>query len=216
MDLEGKAKGYLAAPEGKGPFSAVVVIHEILGLEDHIRDVAERFAREGFYGLAPDLYRGRAARTFDEGRKLRADLDEEKYLGIVRSCISVLNKQERIKRNRIGIVGFCMGGGLSLLAGCSIGYISACVDFYGKIEHADRVAHMKAPFLGIFGEYDDFITPWAEEELKPALQKFGKRFEWKLYPKAPHAFHNDARESYRPDAAKDAFQRTLAFFRKHL
>lgn len=216
MDLEGKAKGYLAAPEGKGPFPGVIIIHEILGLEDHVQDVAERLTREGFYGLAPDLYGGRTARTFDEGRKLRADLDEEKYLGIVRACISVLNKQEKIKRNRIGIVGFCMGGGLSLLAGCSIGYIGACVDFYGKIEHAERVAHMKAPFLGIFGEDDEFITPWALEELKPALQRFGKRFEWKVYPKAPHAFHNDTRESYRPDAAKDAWERTLAFFRKHL
>ncbi len=216
LDLEGKGKGYLAAPEGPGPFPGVIVIHEILGLDDHIRDVAERFAREGFYGLAPDLYGGRVARTFEEGRKLRNELDEERYLSVVRSAIAVLNKQGTIKKNRIGIVGFCMGGGLALLAGCGIGYIGACVDFYGKIEHADRVAHMKAPFLGIFGGYDEFIISWAEEELKPALQKYGKRFDWKVYPKAPHAFHNDTRESYRPDAAKDAWQRTLAFFRKHL
>lgn len=216
MDLEGKGRGFLSVPDGGGPFPAVIVIHEILGLDDHIRSVARRFSKEGLYGLAPDLYGGRVAKSFEEGRKLRAELEEDRYLSMVRASISVLNKQAGIKRGRIGIVGFCMGGGLSLLAGCSIGYLMACVDFYGKIEHAERVVNMKCPFLGIFGEYDEFITPWAEEELKPELQRYGKRFEWKVYPKAPHAFHNDTKESYRPEAAKDAWQRTVAFFRKHL
>ncbi len=216
MDLEGRGKGFMAVPDGPGPSPGVIVIHEILGLEDHIREVARRFAREGFIALAPDLYGGRVAKSFDEGRRLRAELEEEKYLGMVRAAISVLNKREGIKRGRVGIVGFCMGGGLALLAGCSIGQVMATVDFYGRIERAERVANMRSPFLGLFGEFDEFITPWAEQELRPALQKYGRRFEWKVYPKTPHAFHNDRRDSYRPDAAKDAWQRTVAFFRNHL
>ncbi len=215
--LSGGADAYLALPAGSAKSGAVIVIHEIFGLVEHIKNVAKRFADLGFVGLAPDLYEGKVASSQEEGRKIRGEvMTEPKYLGIIDDSIAFLNNHPGVDQGKIGIVGFCMGGGFSLLAACHRPAIKACVIFYGRIENPDLVRNVEAPVLGIFGEADEFITPWAQNELAPTMKKYGKNFEMHVYSQAPHAFFNDTRDRFRADAAKDAWKRTITFFSTYL
>lgn len=210
-------KGFLANPREAGKYPAAIVIHEIWGLVDHIKDVASRLAREGYVALAVDLFEEKTVAKLEEGRGLREKFTEEKILGDLNGGFNCLKTLSFVNQSRIGSVGFCMGGGLSLLLACHNRELAAAVVFYGRNPSPiDLVKNVQCPILGNYAGADLAITESDINLLKQTLTKYGKVFDIKVYPGAPHAFFNDTRESYRPEAAKDAWERTLRFFSKQL
>ncbi len=207
------ADGYLARPAHDGP--GLVVIQEWWGLNTHIERVADRYAREGFVALAPDLYHGTVTKSPDEAGKLLMALDIARADADLRGSVAHLRA---LTGRAVGVIGFCMGGALSLFAACSNGSdVGACVIYYGghpKVRYDyDR---LKAPVLGHWAEDDD----WANANravVEAELQRRGHAHEFHAYKGTRHAFFNDERpEVYDKGAAELSFARTLAFFRKHL
>jgi carboxymethylenebutenolidase len=210
-------KGFLAKPREAGTYPGVIVIHEIWGLVDHIKDVASRLANEGYVALAVDLFEEKIVTKLEEGRVLREKFSEEKILADLNGAFNYLKNLSYVKPNRIGSVGFCMGGGLSLLLACHNTELAAPVIFYGRNPSPiELVKNLQSPILGNYAGADMAITESDINLLKQTLTKYGKRFDIKIYPGAPHAFFNDTSASYRPEAAKDAWKRTLNFFNKEL
>jgi carboxymethylenebutenolidase len=213
----GKTGGFLAEPGASGKYPGVIVIHEVWGLVDHIKDVSMKLAREGYVTLAVDLFDGKTLTKLEDGRKLREQLTEEKILADLNSGHAYLKTLKNVKPHRIGSVGFCMGGGLSLLLACHNPEIAAAVVFYGRNPSPiDLVRNLRCPLLGNYAGADVAITEADINLLKETLKKYGIAFDIKTYPGAPHGFFNDTRESYRPDAAKDVWERVLTFFGKYL
>jgi len=213
----GEAEGYLSVPEsGAGP--GVVVIQEWWGLVPHIRDVADRLAAEGFVALAPDLYHGESTRSPDEAGKLMMALDIERAERDLRGAVEFLLAHPAVNSESVGTVGFCMGGVLSLYAAAKNERVGACVVFYGIHPKVNPpLERLRAPVLGFYAEKDQFVPPAAARALEERLKSLGKRAEFHIYPGADHAFFNDTRpEVYDAGAARDAWQRTLDFFRQHL
>jgi carboxymethylenebutenolidase len=209
--------GYLAKPaSGTGP--GVIVIQEWWGLVPHIEDVADRFARDGFHALAPDLYHGEKATGPDQAGKLMMALDIDRAAKDLAGAIDYLKAQPGVTGSTVGTVGFCMGGALSLFAASKNPEVGACVVFYGghpKV-HPDLPA-LQAPVLGIWAGKDGFVTPDVVKQLDQRLTQLGKPHEFHTYPNADHAFFNDTRkEVHDPAASKDAWNRTLAFLRREL
>lgn len=214
---QGKTDGFLTAPKASGKYPGVIVIHEIFGLVDHIKDVSMRLAREGYVTLAVDLFEGKTLTKLEDGRKLREQLTEEKILAELNGGHAYLKTMKNVNPKRIGSIGFCMGGGLSLLLACHNPEIAAAVIFYGRNPSPiDLVKNVQCPTLGNYAGADQAITEADINLLKETLTKYGKTSDIKTYQDAPHGFFNDTRESYRPDAAKDAWQRTLKFYSKYL
>jgi carboxymethylenebutenolidase len=210
--------GYLARPAGAGPFPGVVVIQEWWGLNDHIKDVTDRFAREGFVALAPDLYRGQVALEPDEARKLAMELTHPRAIQDIQGAVTYLLAQPIVEPKKAGVVGFCMGGGLTLLMSHAGKNLGAAVVFYGRGELDDATAAQVAvPLLGLFGEADQGIPVETVRANERILKAHGKTSEFVIYPGAPHAFFNDDRPHiYYKEAAEDAWRRTLAWFREYL
>ncbi len=211
--------GYLARPGDGATHPGVVVIQEWWGLVPHIKDVADRFAREGFVALAPDLYHGTAASEPDAAGKLMMALRLDEAAKDLDGAVRFLLAHEATGGQKAGIIGFCMGGGLSLYEAChNAGAFGACVDFYGVFEGSDsQLESLQAPLLGIFAEDDQWAPPAQVNALKARLDALGKQAEVHVYPGCDHAFFNDTNTAvYKADAAQDAWRRTLAFFRRHL
>lgn len=212
-----KTAGFLARPKNAGRCPAVIVIHEIWGVVDHIKDVSRRLASEGYVALAVDLFGGKTISSLEEGRRLREELSEERIMKDLKGAFDYLQSLEYVQQKRIGSIGFCMGGGLSLLLACRNRELAAAVVFYGRNPSPiDLVKNIQCPVLGNYAGADMAIKESDINLLKEAMTKYGKVFDIKVYPGAPHAFFNDTRESYRPEAAKDAWKRTLGFFNKYL
>lgn len=213
----GNTGGYLATPkQGNGP--GVIVIQEWWGLVDHIKDVCDRFADEGFVALAPDLYHGKATKSPDEAGKLMMAMridEAEKDLG---AAVQYLLTSDSTTSKQIGVAGFCMGGALALYTATKNPNIGACVVFYGghpKVK--PDLPNLHAPVLGLYGEKDGSVTPALAHDLERQVKELGKQIEVKIYPGAQHAFFNDTRpEVYNAEASADAWQRTIAFLRRHL
>jgi carboxymethylenebutenolidase len=207
--------GYLARPKAAGPFAGLVVIQEWWGLVPHIKNVAERFAAEGYLTIAPDLYHGQLAAEPDGAMQLARSLAWESALHDLRATAKHLAAMPECN-GKIASVGFCLGGGLSYRFAAHSGELDAAVIFYGsspnQIEEASRVT---CPLLGHYGEADTRITE-AMPALVEELHKYGKSVETHVYPEAPHAFFNDEAPSYRAEAAQLAWQRTLDFFKRTL
>jgi carboxymethylenebutenolidase len=213
----GEAEGYLAVPEsGAGP--GVVVIQEWWGLVPHVKDVADRFAAEGFVALAPDLYHGERAASPDEAGKLMMALDIDRTERDLRGAIDFLLAHTAASSASVGTVGFCMGGVLSLYAAAKNERVGACVVFYGIHPKVNPpLERLRAPVLGLYAERDQFVPPAAVRELEERLRSLGKQAEMHIYPGTDHAFFNDTRpEVYDPQAARDAWRRTIDFFRQNL
>lgn len=216
-NAEKKTEGFLTRPKNAGSYPAVIVIHEIWGVVDHIRDVSRRLASEGYVALAVDLFGGRTVSKLEEGRRLREELSEEKIMGDLEAGFDYLQSLKYVHPKRIGSVGFCMGGGLSLLLACHNKDLAAAVVFYGRNPSPiDLVKNIKCPILGNYAGADMAISESDINLLKETLTKYGKVFDIKVYSGAPHAFFNDTRESYRPEAAEDAWKRTLGSFDRYL
>lgn len=209
--------GYLALPDDKGKHPAVVLIQEWWGLVPHIKDVAERFAREGFVALAPDLYHGEKTTEPDEARKLAMALDKQRAVAEIAAGTHYLQKMANVEPKKIGVVGWCMGGGLALSTAVHDGDIGAAVAFYGRPLDAQDTANLHVPILGLYGERDHGISTQAVHEFEKELEQARVPHDIHIYPGAGHAFFNDARsDSFKPDAARDAWTRTLEWFRKYL
>ena len=210
-------EGYLAKPaSGTGP--GVIVLQEWWGLVPHIEDIANRFAAEGFVALAPDLYHGEKATGPDQAGKLMMALDIGRAEKDLRGAVRYLLGHKAVEGGRVGTVGFCMGGVLSLYAASKNEQVGACVVFYGihpKVE--PDFGNLRAPVLGLYAEKDQFVPPEAVRALEEKMSEHGKSIETHIYPGTDHAFFNDTRpEVYDADAAADAWRRTIEFFRKHL
>ncbi|MBW4468233.1 MAG: dienelactone hydrolase family protein [Pegethrix bostrychoides GSE-TBD4-15B] len=204
--------GYLALPKNSNGMG-VIVIQEWWGLVPHIKDVAERFAAAGYVTLAPDIYNGTTTKSPDEAQRLFMALNIEKAAQELESAIDCVLKHPSVKINKLGVVGFCMGGQLALLAATTSEHVGAVVDFYGVHPNVSPdFSRLTAPVLGLFGETDDFVPPATVLQLEAAIQQAGGSIESHSYPGAGHAFFNDSRpEAYRVDAATDAWQRVLTF-----
>jgi carboxymethylenebutenolidase len=213
--------GYLTRPKGDGSRPAVVVIHPWSGIDEHTRDVARRFAKAGYVALAPDLFSrvgGTSSYPTREaaiaaGRKLTNDMIAQD----LSASTSYLKTQNFVRPAKIGVIGFCWGGGKALMFTTRSKDIASSVIYYGENpENLEDVKNINAPVLGSYGGDDPRITSEVPK-LEEAMKKYGKSFEYKIYPGAPHSFNSDDNpRSYREEAAKDAWARTLDFFQKHL
>jgi carboxymethylenebutenolidase len=217
VTTHGKTRGFLSIPTQIGKYPGVIVIHEIWGLVDHIKDVTMRLAREGYAALAVDLFDGKTLTKLEEGRKFREQFTQEKVLAHLNGGHSYLKTLKNINSKRIGSIGFCMGGGLSLLLACHNSEIAAAVVFYGRNPTPmDLLKNLQCPVLGNYAGADLAMSEADVKLLEGTLTKYGKIFDIKTYPGAPHGFFNDTRENYRPGAAKDAWERTIRFFGEYL
>ena len=213
----GTSTGYLAVPaSGKGP--GVVVIQEWWGLVAHIKHVCDRFAGEGFVAMAPDVYHGEVAKSPDEAGKkmmaLRIDEAEKDLSGATNYLID----HAATTGNKVGTIGFCMGGALSLYAATKNANVGACIVFYGIHPNVKPdLPNLQSPVLGIYAERDKSVPPSVVQDLERQLKSLGKSVETHIYPGTDHAFFNDTRpEVYNGEAATDAWRRVIEFFRKHL
>jgi len=213
----GKANGYLAIPE-KGTGPGVIVIQEWWGLVDHIKDVCDRFANEGYVALAPDLYHGQSTKSPDEAGKLMMALRIDEAEKDLRGAIQYLLDHEATTGTKAGVIGFCMGGALSLYAASKNPQVGACVVFYGIHPNVKPdLPSLQAPVLGIYAERDQNVPPESVRELERQLKELGKSVEIHIYPDTDHAFFNDQRpDVYNPKAAEDAWRRVIQFFAKYL
>jgi len=231
--------GYLAWPEptgdpssrvSPGPWPGVVLIPDVWGLGELYREFARRLAAEGFCALSIDLHGG-PVEIPDMPRFLR-EMDDRAVLSRVEAGLAELAGHEACRGMPRGVVGFCIGGTYSLLAACSLDGIAAGVAFYGILSHEhgllhdpegldpkrkprsalDAIADLRCPLLGIFGMEDRFVPVDDGRELEARAERAGRPLEVCLYPGAGHAFLNEAREeAYRPEAARDAWERMLGF-----
>ena len=209
--------GYFARPQGAGPFSAVIVIQEWWGLNEHLKNVAERYAREGYVALAPDLYHGNVTADPNEAGKLMGALNREEAVKDLLGAVQHLKGLKEVRGDRIGVTGFCMGGSYALLLPCRTKEIRAAAPYYGEIPDEAALRNLACPILYVYGDADFWITKEEVKLLEASLKKLGKTGEVKIYPGAPHAFFNDTRKDvYRQTEAQDVWRRTLDFFAKHL
>lgn len=210
-------QGYFAAPNaGKG--AAIVVIQEWWGLVQHIEDLVDRFAGEGFLAIAPDLYHGKTAKSPDEAGKMLMELDADRAQKEIAGAGSYLLARPECATKSFGVVGFCMGGALAKYEATKDTNVGGAVSFYGGFKKLQLDwEKLQTPILLIAGENDQGVPAAGERALAEKLTGLGKSAEVKTYPGADHAFFNDTRPRvYNEAAAKDAWATTLAFFRKHL
>jgi len=211
---QGATSAHVALPGEPSSNAAIILIHEWWGINDHIRDIASRYAKVGYACIAPDLFRGKAAKDQEEASRLMHDLATEDGIGIIRAAIAAT--EETYSVGKIGITGYCMGGTFALRAACEIESLAAAAPFYGDIPERTALARLKVPTLFIAGARDGWITPEKVNELKEAAHEYDLPVEVVSYD-ADHAFFNDTRsEVYNPEAATDAWQRVLNFFGKRL
>lgn len=218
-EVDGKPlHGYLARPRAaQGPLPGLIVIHEWWGLNDNIKAMTRRLAGEGYQALAVDLYGGQKADTPDAATKLMNAVLKNMPAGEenLRRAVAF---QEGKGATRLGVIGWCFGGGWSLATTLlAPNKINATVIYYGHLEtDPAKLATIKSPILGFFGAQDQSIPVATVKEFESALKKLGKPVEIHIYEGAGHAFANASGGNYRPEAAKDAWQRTVAFFARHL
>lgn len=220
LNGEIKLTGYLSKPKKKGKYPAIIVIHENRGLNDHTRDVARRFAAEGYVALASDaLSRKGGTAAMDTPEKIReafGSIPSADVMSDLNAGLAFLNKHDNAKKGKLASIGFCWGGARSFLLSTEPNDLKAAVVFYGSPPADDLLAKVHCPVLGIYGETDTRITS-SVPKVAETMTKLGKKYETKIYPGAPHAFFNDTNaERYKPDAAQDAWAQTLAFLKKNV
>ena len=204
-------------PSGKGP--AVVVIQEWWGLVPHIEDLVNRFAAAGFCALAPDLYHGKTTKSPDEAGKLLMEMDAARAEREIAAAGEYLLTRPECSSKSYGVVGFCMGGALAQYTATKEGAkVGAAVSFYGGFKKVPlEWQNLTAPLLLIYGEDDQGVPAADGREREKQLKAMGKKVQLVVYPRANHAFFNDTRkEVYNPEAAQDAWKRTVDWFRTNI
>ncbi len=210
--------GYLARP-AEEPSPAVLVCHENRGLTDHIKDVTRRVAMAGYVGLAVDLLsrQGGTAAVGDSSQVpgILGNMPSDQFVQDFISGWRWLQSQPYVRADRVGMAGFCFGGGVTWRVAIGLPELRAAVPFYGPHPSVDEVASIQAAVLAIYAERDQRITGGAAA-IEAAMQQNGKVYEKVIYPNTDHAFHNDTGTRYNPEAARDAWARTLAWFDRYL
>ena len=212
--------GYLSKPLKKGKFPAILVIHENRGLNEHIRDVARRFASQGYVALAADaLSRQGGTAAMDTPEKVRQAFDAlatADVLSDLDASLDFLDSHKNVKKNKLASIGFCWGGARSFLLATEPNKLKAAVVFYGTAPTDEQLAKIHCPVLGNYGANDERITSKVPE-VAAMMKKLGKSYDYKIYDGAGHAFFNDTNpERYNAEAAKNAWERTLAFLQKQV
>jgi len=209
---------YLALPSGSGKHPAIIVIHEWWGLNDWVKKQAEKYAQQGYVALAVDLYRGQSAKSPDEAHVLMRGLPDDRGLRDLDAAFAYLASRPDVDANKIGSIGWCMGGGWSIKLAEDQPKLAAFVVNYGPLPTDPAViSKIRAPMLGNFGADDKGIPPSAVQAFETTMKSDGKSPDIKIYPGAGHAFQNpDNKDGYRPEATTDANQRIQGFFAKYL
>lgn len=218
--IDGQAiTGYLASPTGvDGPRPGILVIHEWWGLNDNIRAMADKLAAEGYHALAVDLYGGRTAESADRARELMSAAMEEAARAEQNLTSAHTYLRDELGAATTGVLGWCFGGTWSLRTALMLGEdLDAAVMYYGQVvTDRDRLAALEAPLLGLFGEEDGGIPIEGVRQFRSILADLSPNSEVVIYPGSGHAFANPSGRNYQAEAAEDSWQRTVAFFARHL
>ena len=209
---------YLARPATEGTFPGVLVCHENRGLTPHIRDVARRFAKEGYVALALDLLSregGTQAVDADQVPALLSDAPAERHVADFAAGLDYLQSLNEVDGERIGMTGYCFGGGITWRCAVGLPELQAAVPFYGPAPDLAQVPNIQSAVFGVYAEQDERINA-GKDALEQALEDAGKTYQMKVYPGVNHAFHNDTGERYVEEQATQAWQDTLAWFEQHL
>jgi carboxymethylenebutenolidase len=209
--------GYLS-PSATGSGPGVIVIQEWWGLVGHIKDVADRFAEAGFTALAPDFYHGKSTAEPDEAGSMMMALQIDDAAKVIHGAVDALLEHPATGSKKVGVVGFCMGGQLSMYAACIDPRIGACVAFYGIHPNVrPDFANLQCPLVGFFAENDDLTPPERVKAIDDELNSLGKEHEFIVFQGARHAFFNDGRpEVYDAKAAGQCWDGMVEFFGKTL
>lgn len=213
-----KLSGYLSKPVKKGKYPAILVIHENRGLNEHTRDVARRFAANGYVALAADaLSRKGGTGSFatpDKAREAFSSLVMSEVMSDLNASLTFLNSHQNVKKGKLASIGFCWGGARSFALATEPNDLKAAIVFYGTAPSEEQLAKVHCPVLGIYGETDERITSKVPE-VAASMKKLKKQYEHKIYKGAAHAFFNDTNtERYNAEAAKEAWTQTLTFLKK--
>ena len=205
--------GEVYTPAGKGPFPALIVIHEWWGLNGWVNEQAQKLSEQGYVTLAVDLYRGKVATTPEEAHEIMRGVPEDRAKRDLHAAFEFLASQPNVKKDRIGAIGWCMGGGYALDVALLEPTLAADVINYGHLAtDPESMKKVHAPILGIFGAQDKGIPPADVRRFGEQLDKLGKKIEIKIYDDAGHAFENpNNKEGYRAADAADAWNRTVDF-----
>lgn len=208
----------LYTPDGNGPFPALVVIHEWWGLNDWVKEQAQKLAGQGYETLAIDLYRGKVATTPEEAHEIMRGVPEDRANRDLLAAYDYLASQANVNKNKIGAIGWCMGGGYALDLALAQPKLAVTVINYGHLATDDaQLKKINAKILGIFGGQDRGIPPDSVRTFEQQLKKLGKSVEIKIYADAGHAFENpNNKGGYRADDAQNAWSLTLDFLNKNL
>src|SRR5438105_8881605 len=206
-------KAIAYTPEGKGPFPAIIVIHEYWGLNDWVKEQASKLADQGYVALAVDLYRGKVATTPDLAHELMRGVPEDRAARDLHAPFEFLQSQPNVNKTRIASIGWCMGGGYALNVALQEPTLAAAVIHYGHVAtDPEQLKKINAAILGIFGGKDRGIPVEDVKKFEQTLKQLGKKVEIVIYPDAGHAFGNpNNKEGYRPQDAADAWKRTVDF-----
>ena len=208
---------YFASPDGTGPFPGVLVIHEAFGLNDNIRDITRRFAGQGYAALAVDLFSGRnmVLCMFRLFSGMRRNAMDHEGIRDLKAGLTHLGKLPGVDADRLGAVGYCLGGGLAIGLACADQRVKAIAPFYGANPNPLEAVARACPVVGSYPEKD--FTTAQGKALDAELEKHGIAHDIKIYPGAKHSFFNDqSPRTYHPAAAEDSWKRVLAFFEEHV
>jgi carboxymethylenebutenolidase len=225
---DGEIPAYQAMPAEGGPFPIVLVVQEIFGVHEHIKDICRRLAKEGYMAIAPELFARQgdvSGLSINEILPIVAKVPDQQVMSDLDAAVAYAAASGKADTNRLAITGFCWGGRIAWLYAAHNPNLKAAVAWYGRLvgqqseatprHPVDIAAELKAPVLGLYGAADQGIPVETVERMRSACEAAGKTCEIIIYPDAPHAFHADYRPSYRPEPAKDGWSRMLAWFRKH-
>jgi carboxymethylenebutenolidase len=229
QDKEGEMPAYRAMPASGGPFPTILVVQEIFGVHEHIKDLCRRLAKVGYFAVAPELYARQGdvsnLKDFQDILKIVAKVPDAQVMSDLDQTVGWAKKTGKADTAKLGITGFCWGGRIVWLYAAHSKNLKAGVAWYGRLEGKtnelqpkyplDIVGDLKAPVLGLYGATDQGIPVESVEKMKKALKDANKPAEIILYPDTPHGFNADYRESYRKDKAEDGWKHMLEWFKKN-
>jgi carboxymethylenebutenolidase len=226
---DGEIPAYRAMPAKGGPFPTVLVVQEIFGVHEHIKDVCRRFAKLGYFAIAPEMYarQGDVSKLdkFPDILKIVSQVPDKQVMADLDAAVGYAKATGKADTSKLAITGFCWGGRIVWLYSAHNPNVKAGVAWYGRIvgqasplqpKHPiDLAADLKAPVLGLYGGADDGIPVATVEKMREALKAAGKPGEIIVYPDTPHGFHADYRPTYRKEQAEDGWKKLLAWFKKN-